>query len=127
MPKKVIFTLADTPTHPNFTPLYQRLGLDEVKFTNMRKAMSSLKKQVPDAVVCEFVYGFSNNYAGVNISNLDVMLFSLQKFAPSTKVIVMVSKSEQQYVGKLNNLFPLHAVLVQPVSTPTLEDILTHL
>ena len=91
----------------------------------MRKAISELKKQQPDYVVAEFFYGYGNNYAGVNISNLDVFLYSLQRYAPQARVIVMVDKSERQYVDKLNDMFPLHAVLQYPVSKAHIEALLT--
>lgn len=84
-----------------------------------------LKTLPPEVIVCEFFYGYSNNYAGVNISNLDVMLASLQKYSPQTRVIVLVDKSERQYVDKLKALFPLHAVLVYPVSETALSAALS--
>jgi hypothetical protein len=90
----------------------------------MRKAINELKKQPPDYVVAEFFYGYGNNYAGVNISNLDVFLYSLQRYAPQARVIVMVDKSEHQYVDKLNEIFLLHAVLQHPVSKAQLETLL---
>ncbi|MGW8228541.1 MAG: hypothetical protein ACWGOW_06550 [Gammaproteobacteria bacterium] len=90
----------------------------------MRKAINELKKQPPDYVVAEFFYGYGNNYAGVNISNLDVFLYSLQRYAPQARVIVMVDKSERQYVDKLNDIFSLHAVLQHPVSKAQLETLL---
>ena len=121
---KLIFSIIESPSHPTFTSLYQRLGFDEQRFTAMRKAISALKKTKPDVVVAEFFYGFGNNYAGVNVSNLDVFLHSLQKYAPDAKVIVLVSKEEQQYVDKLAALFPLHQVLLQPVSPADMQQVL---
>jgi len=112
----ILYSVIESPTHPNFSTLYQSLGLQEQKLGSSRKTMSQLKKQPPDFLVAEFFYGFSNNYAGINISNLDVMLYSLQKYAPDTRLIVMVSKDEQDYVDKLRDIFPIHAVLQQPVS-----------
>lgn len=90
----------------------------------MRKAISALKAQTPDYVVAEFMYGYGNNYAGVNISNLDVFLYSLQKYSTNARIIVMVERRELQYVDKLAALFPLHAVLSMPVSEQDLENIL---
>ena len=95
-----------------------------MKLGSMRKAISELKKQTPDVVVAEFFYGYGNNYAGVNISNLDVLLFSLQKSAPEARVIVLVEKPERQYVDKLNDILPLHAVLQQPVTAADMEAVL---
>ena len=81
-----------------------------------RKAIAGLKKQPPGIVVAEFFYGYGNNYAGVNVSNLDVFLHSLRKYAPRAQVIVMVHETELAHVDKLRALFDIHAVLTQPVS-----------
>ena len=121
---KIIFSIIESPSHPAFTSLYQRLGFAEQRFTAMRKAISALKKSKPDVVVAEFFYGFGNNYAGVNVSNLDVFLHSLQKYAPEAKVIVLVSKEERQHVDKLAALFTLHQVLIQPVSQADMQQVL---
>lgn len=122
MSKKVVFSIIESPLHPNFTRLYQSLNLENIQLGSMRKAISQLKKQQPDFVVAEFFYGYGNNYAGVNVSNLDVFLHSLQKYAPEAKVIAMVEKSELKHVEKLTQLFSLHAVLTHPVSAQTLSE-----
>lgn len=106
-----LFSIVESPTHPDFSRLYRRLKINSVKLNSMRKALSELKKIKPDYVIAEFFYGYGNNYAGVNISNLDVFLYSLQKYAPDARVIVMVEKSERKYVGKLDELFSLYAIL----------------
>lgn len=111
-----LYSIIDSPTHPNFSALYKKSGFNEIKLTSIRKAISELKKTPPDWVVAEFMYGYANNYAGVNISNLDVFLYSLQKYAPQARVVVFVTKSERQYVDKLNDIIPLHAILQYPVS-----------
>ncbi|MEW8044219.1 MAG: hypothetical protein G8D28_07875, partial [gamma proteobacterium symbiont of Phacoides pectinatus] len=66
----------------------------------------------------------SNNYAGINISNLDVMLFSLQRYAPDARVVVLVTPTQRRYVDQLNAIFPLHAVLPQPITEPQLARVL---
>lgn len=116
-----VYSIIESPTHPDFSDLYARLGLTELRHTSTRKAISALKDTPPELVVAEFFYGYGNNYAGVNISNLDVFLFSLQKYAPEAKVIVLVDKSERQHVDKLNDIVPLHAVFTHPVSSSDLE------
>lgn len=124
MSKKVVFSIIESPLHPNFTSLYQKLGFENVQLSSMRKAISQLKKQKPDYVVAEFMYGYGNNYAGVNVSNLDVFLHSLEKYAPQAKVIAMVEKHEVKYVAKLLDLFTLHGVLQHPVSEQALHSVL---
>ncbi len=121
MLETTLFSIVESPLHPDFSELYQRLGWVESRFTSMRKAIAALHSVAPAAVVAEFMYGYGNNYAGVNISNLDVFLYSLQKYAPEVRVVVLVDKSERRYVDKLSDIVPLHAVLVQPVTAAQME------
>ncbi len=125
MPTKTLFSIIESVTHPNFAELYNTLGVEESKITSMRKAIAALKKQQPDFIVAEFFYGYGNNYAGVNISNLDVLLYSLQKYSSNTKVIVLVDKNECKYVDKLNEIIKLHDVLKFPVNKKQLQQALT--
>ena len=116
MSAPVLFSIIESPAHRDFSALYRRLGIVEHRHSSMRRAISALKETVPDFVVAEFIYGYGNNYAGVNVSNLDVFLHSLQKYSRETRIIVLVERGELQYVDKLAALFPLHAVLPMPVS-----------
>ena len=120
----LLYSIVESPGHPDLSPVYRALGIQEIKLSSQRKAIGQLKKTPPDWVVAEFFYGYGNNYAGVNISNLDVLLFSLQKAAPEARVIVLVEKSERQYVDKLNDILPLHAVLQQPATAADMESVL---
>ena len=121
----ILFSIIESPLHQDFSALYHKQGLQQIKLTSMRKAITELKKQTPDFVVVEFFYGYGNNYAGVNISNLDVFLHSLQRYTPETKVIVLVDKAERQYVDKLKEMFSLHGILIQPASTEEMESLLS--
>lgn len=124
MSGKTLFSIIESPQHPDFSELYHSLGIQENRFLSMRKAISALKKQQPDFIVAEFFYGYGNNYAGVNISNLDVMLYSLQKYSEASKVIVLVDKNEYQYVDKLNNIIRLHDIIKFPVKIDLLRNTL---
>ena len=117
-----LFSLIESPMHPNFTALYQQLGITEQRFTAARKLHKALQTQQPDFLVGEFIYGFGNNYAGANVCNLDVTLRALQRFSPRTKVLVFVHPSEVQYVDKLLELFPIHILLKYPVSDQTMQN-----
>lgn len=119
-----VLSVIESPAHPDFSGLYRRLGFEYVKVNSMRKAISQVKKKAPDIVVAEFFYGFGNNYAGVNVSNLDVLMSTLQRYAPDAKVIAMVEKNQRQHVDKLDALFPLHGILVQPVRQQQMEALL---
>jgi hypothetical protein len=121
MPQQ-LFSIIESPQHPNFIQLYKSLKIEEHCFNSMRKVIKKLKSLQPDYIVAEFFYGYGNNYAGVNISNLDVMLYSLQKYSPYSKVIVLVDKKERQYVNKLSDIIPLHAVLVAPFTEELMRN-----
>jgi len=121
---RTLFSIVESPLHPDFSVLYRRLGISETRLGSQRKAINALKDRVPDFVVAEFFYGYGNNYAGVNVCNLDVFLYSLQKYTADTRVIVLVDKREYPFVGKLGELFPLHAVLQQPVREQDIEPFL---
>lgn len=124
MSATLLYSVIESPAHPRLSGLYGRLGIGELKFNSVRKAISQLKKQPPDWVVADFSYGYANNYAGVNVSNLDVLLSSLRRYAPAARVIVLAEKSEYQYVDKLEALFTVHAALQYPVSEAQMEAIL---
>lgn len=125
MRNKTLYSLIESPAHPKFSELYKRLGFSEIRLMSSRKAMSELKKNPPDYVVAEFFYGYGNNYAGINISNLDVFLHALRRYAPDAKVIVLVEKPERQYIDKLMELFSIHEALVYPVSEKQMESALS--
>lgn len=125
MPGPLIYSIIESPGHPNFSALYRRLGIEELRLPSQRKAVQALKKRSPDWVVAEFFYGFGNNYAGANLSNLDVFLGSLQRYAPEARVLVLVAKDQRGYVDRLAERFPIHEVLVQPVREADVESVLT--
>lgn len=119
-----LFSVIESSLHPDFDALYAELGITSTRYSSIRKTIAKLKSAKPDYIVAEFFYGYGNNYAGVNISNLDVLLYTLQKYSPDTRVIVLVDKSEKQHVPALNRIFPLHAILQQPVKRQQMKQAL---
>lgn len=114
-------SLIESPFHPDFSALYQKLGIVAERFDTARNLHRALQKQPPDFFVGEFVYGWGNNYAGANVSNLDVTLRSLQYLAPQAKMIVFLHPREAPHIDKLVELFPIHAVLQYPVSEQAMQ------
>ncbi len=115
MSEPLLFSIIESPTHPPLSEYYKKHGIEELRLTSTRKAINALKQRKPDFVVAEFFYGYGNNYAGVNICNLDVFLYSLQKYAPEAKVIVFVDKEEKKFTEKLAGLFSLYGILQYPI------------
>lgn len=123
--EKTLVSIVESTMHPNYSHFYHKKGLLETRVNSIRKAITLVKKQPVDYLVAEFFYAYSTNYSGVHKSNLDVLLISLMKYSPLTKVIVLVLKEEEKYVSVLDELnFPLHAVLVHPVNKSDLENCL---
>jgi hypothetical protein len=118
---QTLFSLIESPFHPDFTALYQKLGIVAERFHTARNLHRALQKQPPDFLVGEFIYGWGNNYAGANVSNLDVTIRTLQRFAPQAKVIVFMHPREAPHFGKLLDQFPIHAVLQYPVSEQAMQ------
>jgi hypothetical protein len=127
MSKKIVFSIAEAPGFPNFNALYKKLNIEEQLYNSTRKAMTALKKCSPDIIIAEFIYGYGSNYAGVNISNLDVFLYSLQKYSPDAKKIILVKKNERKFVDKLNETITLDAILTYPVDSDKIETIISEI
>jgi hypothetical protein len=124
MSERILLSIIESPIHPDFSVLYERLGFSHVVVNSMRKALSKIKTISPEYVVAEFFYGYGNNYAGVNISNLDVFLYSLEKYAPESRVIALVHKHERQHAERLNEIIPFHAIAQYPVTAKDIEGII---
>jgi len=120
----LLYSIIESPAHPDMSAVYRKLGIEETKLNSQRKAIHQLKRQAPDWVVAEFFYGFGNNYAGVNVSNLDVFLHSLRKYAPQARVIVLASPRDYPHIDKLTKLFDIHAVLRTPVDVQAMEQVI---
>jgi hypothetical protein len=117
---KLLYSLIESPFHPDLTAFYKAQGIAAERFTTARNLHRAIQKQKPDFFVGEFVYGWGNNYAGANLSNLDVTLRTLQCQAPQAKTIVFMHPREADHIGKLLDLFPLHAVFSYPVDEAAL-------
>jgi DNA-binding NarL/FixJ family response regulator len=122
MSQPLLYDIIESPSHPDLAKVVAGLGLERLVFSSQRKAMSELKRRPPDLVVADFFYGYGNNYAGANVSNLDVLLRSLQRFAPQARIIVLADRSEAAHVDRLAELFTLHAVIVLPSTPADLEQ-----
>lgn len=119
---KQLLSVIETPVHPDFSELYRSKGYTPSRVSSMRKAISHVKKQPVDLVVAEFLYGYGEDYAGITVSNVDVLLYSLQRYRPETEIILLVNKAEQQYLDKLPDSFEIKAALVHPVAAEDLAQ-----
>ena len=121
---KTLYSLVESPFSPHFPDLYRELGIVAERFDSARNLHRALQKQAPDFFVGEFIYGWGNNCAGANVSNLDVSLRTLQCAAPKAKTIVFMQPSEAPHIGKLLELFPIDVVLKYPVTEDEMRTVL---
>ena len=106
--------------YPNFMPLFQRLGYRVETVNTGRKAISTLKKLKPDAVVAEFNYQFDFRD---RTSNLESILAALQPQA-GVKVVVFYDKAEQEQLNKVAERFPGFIAMSYPIDEAKLEAVL---
>jgi len=121
----LLYSYIESPTHPLLQPVYAKLGIEHQSIKSLRKVMQQLKKVPPDILIAEFFYGYSNNYAGANISNLDVLLRNMQQKTPAVKLVIIAAKQEAMYVEKLVPLFPIAALVTHPVTPNNLGSALS--
>ena len=125
MPSLVALSIVESPLFPDFSSLYQYKGMTELRVNSIRKAVTLVKKQPIDLIVVEFFYAYSTNYSGIYKSNLEVLLVSLIKYSPTTKVVVLAKKKEIKFLSVLDAVdYPLHGVLQLPTSSAQMEVLL---
>ena len=119
--KPLLYDIIESPTHPDLSTLIEPLGFERLAFNAQRKAISELKRRPPDVVIADFFYGYGNNYAGANVSNLDVLLRSLQRFAPAARVVILADRQEIRPTPKLAEGIELHAIIALPADPAQLK------
>ncbi len=125
MSNSVVISIIESMMFPDFGALYQRKGFNELKVESVRKAITLVKKQTIDYIVVEFSYAYSTNYSGIYKSNIEVLLVSLFKYSPNTKVIVLAKKKEMQYLHVLDAVdYPIHGVLQLPTTIDKMESLI---
>ncbi len=125
MSDPVVVSIIESMMFPDFGALYQRKGLKELRVDSVRKAVALAKKQAIDYIVVEFSYAYSTNYSGIYKSNIEVLLVSLFKYSPNTKVIVLAKKKEMQHLHVLDAVdYPVHGVLQLPTTIQAMENLL---
>ncbi len=120
----LLYALLGSPLACRFPDLYTELGIEEHRFPSARNLHRALNQQRPDFFLGEYVYGWANNYAGTNVSNLDVTLTTLLAKAPQARIIIVMQPGQAPHIGKLLELFPVHGVLTYPVTEAQMRAVL---
>lgn len=118
-----LLAIVELGGYPNFTALYQRLGIAATFVNSQRKAQSYLKKQIPDLVIAE--YNFQSDFRD-RTSNLESLMAVLQRH-PTIQVIVFYQAEHAPKLDLLRTRFPVAAALPFPITTAALEQALTRI
>ena len=122
---KTVLTITESFVFPDFSYLYQTMDFKEERVFSIRQASSIIKKRSIDLIVAEFLYAYSTNYSGIYKSNLEVLLVSLIKYSPKTKVIIIANKDDFKYIHVLDAVdYPVHAALQMPIQFEKMGEIL---
>lgn len=125
MTSPVVVSIIDSMLFPDFGEVYQRKGFSNLVVDSVRKAVTLVKKQPADFIVVEFHYAYSTNYSGIYKSNIEVLLVSLRKYSPNTKVIILAKKKEIKFLNVLEVVdYPIHGVLQLPTTLTQMNNLL---
>ena len=110
-PEALLLSVVERGGYPDFTPLYQRLGYNVARETNMRKVLQFLKKNTPAVIVAEF--NFQSDFRD-RTSSLESLLAVVQTL-PGTQVIVFYDAEQAHQFERLRTRFPIRAALAYPI------------
>jgi len=112
-----LLALIEQGGYPNFNFLYEQLGFSVTTVRSTRKAISAIKKSIPDIIVAEFNY--QSNFRD-RTSSLESLLASVERF-PNTRAIVFYEKETKNQLDKLLKQFNVHKIMVYPIKEAVLK------
>lgn len=121
MPESKLLAIIEMGGYPDFTSVYQGKGFQVEKSYSMRKAQAWLKKNQPALVVAEFHF---DPDLRDRMSNLESLMASLQRYAPSAKVLVFIEREHRPRLQKMEERYPVFAALDYPIDPEQLGKVL---
>jgi len=118
---KRLLSIVEQGGYPLYDKIYQQAGYQVTMVQTMRKAVASIKKQVPDVIVAEFNY--QSDFRD-RTSSLETLLASIQKY-PETRVVVFYDRENTDKLNKLLSSATVHATLPYPIDEEALSEALS--
>ena len=118
---KRLLSIVEQGGYPLYDSIYQQAGYQVSMVQTMRKAVASIKKQVPDVIVAEFNY--QSDFRD-RTSSLETLLASIQKY-PDTRVVVFYDRENTDKLNKLLSSATVHSTLPYPIDEQALSDSLS--
>lgn len=117
---KTLMAIVELGGYPDFTPVYEQSGFQASTVKSVRKAIQALKQQVPDVIVAEF--NFQSDFRD-RTSSLESLLAVVQR-SPACRTVVFYEKEFAHQLERLQQQYPLHAVLSFPIDVEQLKTAL---
>lgn len=118
---KFLLSIVEQGGYPLYDSIYRQAGYQVTMVQTMRKAVASIKKQVPDMIVAEFNY--QSDFRD-RTSSLETLLASIQKY-PETRVVVFYDRENTDKLNRLLSSSTVHAILAYPIDEQALSDSLS--
>ena len=106
--------------YPNFTPLFEGLGLQVTQVRSARKAMSAMRKSPPNILLAEFNY--QSDFRD-RTSNVESLLATVQHL-PNTKVIVFYEKETEHQLERMLENRTVFATMAYPIGEDDLRAVI---
>lgn len=120
--QRKLLAIVEQGGYPNFSKLYQSCGYDVTMEHTMRKALSVVRKTVPDTIVAEFNY--QSDFRD-RTSSLESLLATVERLSQTSdkkiKVLVFYEIQYQFQLGKLRAMFKNFEVLPYPIDENALK------
>lgn len=125
MKSNLLLSITELGGYPDFRELYEKNGFEVESVSSMRKAVRSLKQNVPKVIVAEF--NFQSDFRD-RTSNLETLMAMVQQFElqkmPDVKLIIFYEKEYLHQFEKLRQRFKFHAELAYPIDSAALASAL---
>ncbi len=115
-----LLAIVELGGYPDFRSIYERAGYSPRIVTSVRKAISELRREPADVVVCEF--NFQSDFRD-RTSTLESLLAVVSRQA-GTRMIVFYDREHVHHLEKLKARFPLYATIAYPIDMIGLEQAL---
>lgn len=113
---KRLLSIVEQGGYPLYDTIYKQAGYQVTMVETMRKAVSSIKKKLPDVIVAEF--NFQSDFRD-RTSSLETLLASIQKY-PDTRVVVFYDRENTDKLNRLLAARSVHTTLPYPIDEDAL-------
>ena len=118
--QKFLLSIIELGGYPDLVPVYKKYGYEPIVVYSMRKALTALKKEMPEVVVAEFNY--QSDFRD-RTSTLESLIAVAQRNA-AMKLIVFYEKEYVHQFEKLQSRYDFHASFAYPIEEQQIEEVL---